>query len=241
MESLERLTNECIILLHKNKLLRPLIRSQITQNILSKVQIDNELKEKTITEFKENIKVSDEKELNAWLAKNDMSEAEFQDLALADCRLKKYCKEEFSHNVEAHFLERKNQLDIVVYSLIRMKNFYKAREMYLRILEKEADFGDIATSFSEGIENTTRGLIGPVPLEQAHPTIVNKLRNGKPGEIQPPIEIDGSYVILRLESLDIANLDDFMRGKMTIELFNKRVDSKTDELNANLLNRSKNI
>jgi parvulin-like peptidyl-prolyl isomerase len=239
MESLDLLTNECIGLLHKNKLLKPLIRSELTKSTLKEVEIDEKLKEQLIINFNKKLGINNKNEFEAWLEVNETNQSEFEDLALADTRLKKYCEQEFNHCVEAHFLERKNQLDIVVYSLLRLKDFYKARELYLRISEQEADFGDLATLFSEGIENATRGIIGPVPLEQAHPALVDKLRNSNPGEIQPPIPIDGSYVIIRLESLDTALLDNFMRSKMLLELFNKFVDSKTNEYNQNLLNQAR--
>jgi parvulin-like peptidyl-prolyl isomerase len=225
MESLELLTNGCINLLHKNKLLKPLIRSEITKSILEKVIIEEDLKEQIINDFKKKVGIPNNNELEKWLKANELNQSDLEDL-------------------ESHFLERKNQLDIVVYSLLRLKDFYKARELYLRISEQEADFGDLATLFSEGIEKATRGIVGPVPLEQAHPALVDKLRNSNPGEVQPPIPIDGSYVIIRLESLDTALLDNFMRSKMLLELFNKFVDSKTNEYNKNLLNqdnKNKNI
>ena len=244
MESLDLLTNECINLLHKNRLLKPLIRSELTKSILAKIVIEEDLKEKIINDFKKKAGIASENELEKWLKINEIDESDLEDIALKDSRLNKYCEKEFSNNVESHFLERKNQLDIVIYSLLRLKDFYKARELYLRISEKEADFGDLATLFSEGIENATRGIIGPVPLEQAHPALVDKLRNSSPGEVQPPIPIDGSYVVIRLESLDTAHLDNFMRSKMLLELFNKRIDSKTNEYNTNLLNqttKNKNI
>ncbi len=241
MESLDLLTNECIHLLHKNKLLKPLIRSELTKSILKKIEIEKELKEQLIISLNKKLDINNKNEFEIWLKTNEVNKSEFEDLALADTRLKKYCEDEFSHSVEAHFLERKNQLDIVIYSLLRLKDFYKARELYFRIYEKEADFGDLATLYSEGIEKTTRGIIGPVPLEQAHPALVEKLRNSKPGEVQPPIQIDGSYVLIRLESLDTAHLDNFMRSKMLLELFNKWMDNQTNEYNANLINKSKNI
>ncbi len=237
MESLDLLTNECIKLLHKNKLLKPLIRSEITNSILKNIVIDEDVKEQNIKGFREKIGVASENELESWLKLNEMNQTDLENLATQNTKLENYCEKEFNNNVESHFLERKKELDIVIYSLIRLKDFYKARELYLRILEKEADFGDLAKSFSEGIENTTRGIIGPVPLEQAHPGLISTLRNSTPGEVQPPIQIDGNFIIIRVESLDNAHLDDFMRHKMRSELFNKWIDGRTNEYNKNLLNQ----
>lgn len=241
MESLDLLTNECINLMHKNKLLKPLIRAEITDSILRNVVIDEDLKEKEIEDFKKKVGIASENELENWLKVKEMNQSDLENLALKEIRLQKYCVKEFSNNVESHFLERKKQLDIVIYSLLRLKDFYIARELYLRIFEKEADFGDLATLFSEGIENATRGIIGPVPLQQAHPALRSALRNSAPGEVQPPIQIDGSYVIVRVESLDTAYLDDFMRSKMLLELFNNWLEEKTNEYNTNLLNQTSKV
>ena len=241
MESLDLLTNECINLLHKNKLLKPLIRSEITNSILRNIALDEDQKEQLIKGFKEKIGIANEKELESWLKFNEMNPSDLESLATQNKKLAEYCKKEFNNNIESHFLERKKELEIVTYSLIRVKDFYKARELYLRILEKEEDFGDLAKLYSEGIENTTRGIIGPVPLEQAHPGLKSALRNSTSGEVQPPIQIDGSYVIIRVESLDTPHLDDFMRNKMRLELLNKWIDGRTNEYNTNLLNQSNKV
>ena len=63
---------------------------------------------------------------------------------------------------------------IVIYSLIRVKDFFKARELYLRIIGNEAEFGDLAAEFSEGIEKKTRGVVGPMPLGRSHPNKAKK-------------------------------------------------------------------
>ena len=89
--------------------------------------------------------------------------------------------------------------------------------------------------YSEGIENKTRGIIGPCPLEKAHPILAEQLRNSKPGKVQPPLEIDSSYIITRVESYEPAKLDESMREKMADELFNIWAESKVNDICANFL------
>ncbi len=240
MESLDLLTNECINLLHRNKLLKPLIRSELTKSILSKVHIDDEINKKVITEFKAKAGITEAIDFEKWLVKNEISNSEFEEIALTDTRLKIYCEKEYTHNVEAHFLERKNQLELIVYSLFRIKNFYKSREMFLRIHDKEADFGDLAALYSEGPEKSSRGIIGPVPLEQAHPLLIDKLRTSKVGEVQTPVPIDGSYIIIRVEAREPAILEGLIRQEMLFELFNKWMDGQVNEYNMVLINKFKN-
>ena len=85
------------------------------------------------------------------------------------------------------------------------------------------------------MEKKTRGIIGPVPLGKAHPKLADHLTNSKPGEIQPPINIDGSCLVIRVESFEAAQLDDFMREKMAEELFDNWIDAQATELYENLV------
>ena len=238
MESLKCLSEKSILLLHKNNLLRSLIESELTSNILKSVKLDKDLENEIVKKFRTNIGINDENSYQSWLEKSKMKNNDFINLALTDIRLKTYSKENFDHQVETRFLERKQKLDSVVYSLIRIKNIHKIKEIYLRLIEKEESFRDLATKFSEGAENKTGGIIGPVILEKTHPVLANHLSRIKPGEVPLPIEIDGTYIIVRLESLYRAKLDDFMREKMLEELFNNWIQNKSIELNEKIIKSS---
>ena len=237
MKALELFPNKCIKLLHNNNLLKPLIRSELVKNLLSDIQIQTKIKEKAIADFCERLNISDDTKLKIWLAENKLDKTSFEELALSKIRLKEYCKLNFEHQVESRFLERKNELDIVVYSIIRVKDFFLARELFFRIQEKEASFGDMAAKYSEGIENKTRGLIGPSPLGRAHPRLVELIKQSKIGEINSPIQIDEFNIVLKLEYYEPAKLDIFMKEKMSEELFNQWIDKETDIVNNNLLEK----
>ena len=82
------------------------------------------------------------------------------------------------------FLKRKTFLDGFTYSLIRVKTRNKAVfEIFLRLQEEESTFQDLASSFSEGVEQVLNGLIGPMELGQINPAIANKLLNSSPGQL----------------------------------------------------------
>ena len=55
--------------------------------------------------------------------------------------------------------------------MIRVKNRAKAAELHLRLKEEESTFQDLATTFSEGVENLFHGLIGPVEFGKVHPKV----------------------------------------------------------------------
>ena len=235
MKSIDLFPKECITVLQENQLMKPLIKGELIKELLSKIVLSKEEEENALQFFIKKLGLTDSKALEKWLATNKLTESDIKELANREFRLKKYCITNFSHKAESRFIERKEELDIVVYSLIRVKDIFKAKEFYLRIVEGESDFGDLATLYSEGLENRTRGIIGPIPLKQAHPRLVALLTNSKPGVTQPPIEIQGSHLVVRVESYDSAQFDSFMKEKMVKELFDKWIETEVDNILDNFL------
>ena len=94
-----------------------------------------------------------------------------------------------------------------------------ARELYLRIAGNEAKFADLAAEFSQGPEAKTKGVVGPVPLNQAHPALSERLRTSQPGQLLEPFRIDDWILVARLESYDPARFDESTAQRMAQELF----------------------
>ena len=71
------------------------------------------------------------------------------------------------------------------------------------------------------------GLIGPQGLGNVHPVLKEKLLIAKKGELLNPFKIDQWWVLVRLEEKTEAKLDDFVRQKITLTLFDKWVNILT--------------
>ena len=230
MKSLNCLTKDCINLIQRNRMLQPLIKAELINTTLEKVDIEPKIKDAAIKSLENSLGLIDEEKKDKWLKDNKLNWDSFITIALRDTKLKEYCKTNFSHKVESHFLDRKNELDIVIYSLIRTSNPYLAQELYLRVINNEEDFGNLATQYSEGIEKKTRGIIGPIPIQKSHPNLAYFLKNSNPGKISPPIQIEKFHLVVRLESYDPVKLDDLMREKMGQELFNIWAEKEANQL-----------
>ena len=89
----------------------------------------------------------------------------------------------FGPRVEPLFLERKANLDRVMYSMLRVRERAKAVELHLRLEEEEATFADLASNFSEGSERQINGLIGPMELGRINPVLGERLRISTPGQL----------------------------------------------------------
>ena len=148
-------------------------------------------------------------------------------------RRQEYIRERFAPKAEARFLERKNELDQVVYSLLRLANNFLARELYLQIESGESNFADLAKRYAEGPERNTNGIVGPVSLTQAHPALVEKLRVAQPGVLLEPFRIADWWLVVRLERYSPSTFTDEVSDAMCKEMF----DAWINELTASSLRR----
>jgi|LauGreDrversion4_2_1035121.scaffolds.fasta_scaffold53344_4 parvulin-like peptidyl-prolyl isomerase len=138
----------------------------------------------------------------------------------------------FGEDVENRFLERKLDLDQVVYSMVRVEERDVAEELHQRLLEGENDFPELAEAFSLGSERGTRGLMGPAPLSAAHPELFSRLRVSQPGQLWPPFFVVNIWVVMRFERLIPAQLNVEMRANLLGELFQEWLEQRVQQLSA---------
>ena len=136
----------------------------------------------------------------------------------------------FSDDVTLRFLETKLDLDQISYSLIRVSDGDLAFELHQRLQEAEASFEELAAEFSEGPEQSSGGRIGPVPVNQAHPTVANKLRTSQEGQLWPPFFLENIWLILRLDQWDGARLNDATRSELLDQIFDEWVEERVLQL-----------
>tara|TARA_B100000212_G_C27317459_1_gene508575 strand:- start:109 stop:864 length:756 start_codon:yes stop_codon:yes gene_type:complete len=177
-------------------------------------------------EFMKTNGISDKESLTNWLNKNGKSEKEMNNILFNSLRLEIFKKTKFKKKVESIFLERKSDLDRVTYSIIRVKSRAKAVELHMRLNEEESTFPELASTYSEGIENIMHGLIGPVEFANVNPVIREYLKNSSPGQLWPPFEIDSWWIILRIERLLPATLNEAMESRLIQEMYENWIKEK---------------
>ncbi len=217
-------------LLARHQMLVPLLRQWVIGRAVGGVRLSKEEQEQAQKTWLQKQGIQSHDQLQAHLALNGMTEEDARWQAELPNRVQHHCQEHFLHRAEQRFLGRKQQLDTVIYSLLRVSSEHLANELYLRIAEGEADFAELAATYAEGMEQATRGVVGPVPLVQAHPVLANVLRTSQPGELRPPVQIEPWWLVVRLESLQPASFDEAMQSRMTHELFEEWVQDEVKEL-----------
>lgn len=131
----------------------------------------------------------------------------------------------YGEAVEAYYLRRRAELDQVVFRIMRLDQLGLAEELYLRLIDDDASFGDLAEIHARGEERHTRGLVGPMPLGQPHPRIRAVLAALNEGEIAPPFLVENTILLVRLEKRLPAQLTPEIRGQLLGELLEAELDA----------------
>ena len=166
--SVQNLSPEALDLLRRHNLLQPLVKAEILSKTVEKISLSRENRNNIWENFRAKNKLADTESFKTYLKNKGLKESDLRWQLELPIRIQIYSKEHFQHKAEARFLARKEQLDQVVYSLLRVRDGYLARELYLRIRWRQTLPILPPTSWPEA---KTKGIIGPVPMTQAHPTL----------------------------------------------------------------------
>lgn len=215
-------------LLAGKQMLIPLAKELILDSALTDIQCTEAEKTSARQQFamQMGINLEDSQQLEKWLNRNYLNSSQLQERIERVVKIEKFKQQTWESQLESYFLQRKRQLDKIMYSLIRTKNAGTAQELYFRINDDGKDFAHIAREFSEGAEANTGGLIGPVELNVPHPQIAQVLATAQPGKVLPPMRVGEWVVILRLEKYLSAQLDQNMKRRLLDELFEQWLQEK---------------
>ena len=220
--------------LARHQLLLPLLRHGTVAAAVAGVRLSDQERARAQQAWAAKHGIRSAEQLQAHLAAQALSEADGIWQAELPLRINRHCEEHFAHRAEQRFLARKNQLDQVIYSLLRVEDGALARELYLRIAEGEADFAELAATYSKGPERSTRGIVGPVPLSQGHPQLVDRLRTAEPGVLLEPFQIENWWLLVRVETMMPATYGpeaaDAMKQRLLEEWLEEEVDRRLLQL-----------
>ena len=195
--------------------------------LASDIEVSDEVKTTIFSEYQRQHSLQSKEEKKGHIAKLKLTEAEFEERLLRSYRINQFAKARFGAKAEGHFLVMKERLDTIVYSLLRLDSRSLAQEFYLQIAHNEANFGELAGTYSQGPERNTKGIVGPAPLNKSHPILMEKLRAATPGRLLEPFKLDKWWLVARLEKIAPATFDGQMADKMSMELFQEWLQQET--------------
>ena len=206
-------------LLASYKLMPQLISELIIDRAISDIQCTPEELSLACHEFYQEWQLTDPARRANWLSHYGLTQEKLEQLATRKLRIDKFKQAKWGSQIRSEFLQRKRDFDRVVYSLIRTKNPGLAVELHFRIQEDEQSFGELATQYSEGEESQTNGVLGPMTFGSLHPKFSQYLYTCSVGEVKPPIGFGDWQLIVRVEEIIPAQLDEAMYQRFLNQKF----------------------
>ena len=161
---------EIVPLLSNYQLLPRLLFELIIDRAIAPFTCTPEEAKSAYQQFCQKNQITTQTERQAWLEINPMTLEQLKALATRDLKIEKFKQATWGRKLESYFIDRKSQLDMVLYSLIQTQDL-AAQELYFQIQEGEADFASLARKYSRGANAEIGGLIGPVELSTCHPIL----------------------------------------------------------------------
>ena len=178
-----------------------------------------EEKQDALRVYLRHLGINSEKELSRWMESEFLEKDQLQKRSERFFIWLQTCEKRFRNQTLSLFLKRKAKLDRVVYSLHWVNEEALAHELFIRLKEQECSFEQLFCSLPDDRdEGLPSGKHGPVALEMLPAALANILRVSTPGQVWPPREAEGGWVILQLEELQPAVFNQDLRQQFALEL-----------------------
>ncbi|WP_373541346.1 peptidylprolyl isomerase [Chamaesiphon sp.] len=214
---------EVVGLLQKYGIISQLQRELIVDNVIKSIELTAEEVLGGYKAFYQQHQINSDEDRADWLECNHVTLPQFEHFVLRTLKLDRFKRETFASKVDSYFLERKNQLDRASYTVLGVKSFHLAQELFLQVQDGEADLSDLIKQYSGGEADETNGLRGPHELSIPHPILATQLRSLKPGQLAPPLQIAKWFIVVRLEKYFPVQLDEKTRMRLIDELYESMI------------------
>ena len=223
-------SNENLELLRKTTFLKPLIKTMIRDSLLDKIKLENKLDDDLAEKFFNSRNIYDDQNKINYLTQNLMDKEDLMRISSTQYKRNLFSLKLFEEKTEDFFNKRKEDLNQYIYSLIQVKDQNLAQELYLKLESNESEFSTLAKNYSLGPEKYSNGIVGPILLSNINPKIKEVLRATDKGLVCEPFNINDIWIVIRLEEIIYAELNDAMKKNLSNELFELFLEKLTREI-----------
>ena len=217
-------------LLASYQMMPKLLRERVIDRAIASIEYTSEEVERAYQQFNRTNHINSDKELQVWLQRHSMTVTQLELTVIRPLKIEKFKQQMWGQQLEAYFWQRKSDLDLAIYSMIKVKDEGLAQELFLRILDKEQTFSEVAKQYSVGIEAYTGGMMTPANIGRLPRYLNQILKSLKPGQIYRPIALDNCFAIVRLEQIIPAKLNPPTAQSLLNELFEAWVQKQLKTL-----------
>jgi parvulin-like peptidyl-prolyl isomerase len=179
--------------------------------------------------------------LDGWRQSRGLSLDQLERLVSFETRLQQASETLWAGEVSSLFLEKRAEFDQVVMSVVRIDDADLATELFFQLQEGELSFPELVESYAQGLDRTNRGIVGPIRVQQLNPLLAKVVRRYRPGVLIPPLDISGRVHLMRVESLQPAQLDGPLQDQLLIRLRNQWLNPQLVRLRDRILEAADDV
>jgi len=179
--------------------------------------------------------------LDGWRQSRGLGLDQLERLVSFETRLQQATETLWAGEVSSLFLEKRADFDQVVMSVVRIDDADLATELFFQLQEGELSFPELVESYAQGLDRTNRGIVGPIRVQQLNPLLAKVVRRYRPGVLIPPLDISGRVHLMRVESLQPAQLDGPLQDQLLIQLRNKWLNPQLVRLRERILEAADDV
>ena len=160
-------------------------------------------------------------DLETWRRARGLSLVELEQLVAFENGLARASHWIWSQELPGLFLQRRGDFDQVVLTMVRVRDPDLATELFFQLQEGECTFHELVERHADEADRLRRGVVGPVPVNRLNPLLMRVVRRYQPGELIPPLDVNGVVHLIRVDSLQAGRLDEQVRGQLLDECRNR--------------------
>jgi PPIC-type PPIASE domain len=141
-------------------------------------------------------------------------------------KLQKIKQAGWGNKVHSYFLQRKDDLDGVVYSIMQVYEPEIAQELFFRVTSGESSFAELAFKYSQNDVARDGGKTGPLSIKDLDPGLAKYIAILENGKVSPIFTFNNLCTFIRLEYFIPAQFDEKTSAFLIDELFNQWIQQK---------------
>lgn len=162
--------------------------------------------------------LEDQASVKQWMEQEALGQSELALRARRHHLWMEVCEQQVGKKLPSYFLQRKSDLDEVVYTVLAVAEQDLCSELHLQLKGGETTFETLLQQLPAQPELGPRGRLGPVALSELPEGLAQLLRVSQPGQLWPPKPIQQGWILVRLDESRPAVLDQRLRRRLLLEL-----------------------
>src|SRR4028119_910666 len=220
--------------------------STVVLEIAQQYLLENEIKaleisepeadivEQFILEFRLQQQLTSPESFQKWLLTNGINYADFKQQVSFRIKQENLKEKVTELKVQKYFVQNKENLDRVVLSRIVVQHPEIAQDLKAQLVDRGADFAQLAKQYSTVDDAVVGGVMGPVIRAQMPEMVRKATENAQVGQIIGPLQIEGRYCLLKVEQLLPASLEGALKRDLENLLFEEWLKEKLQNMNVKL-------